>query len=122
MAPGKGMEAKDNPTLVFDCQTKNWSAFKDAIQLLADKHDTTCLFEDGRSLAEFFARQIKEKTGTKTTRAKALERDVAKNDSNHVPTSVDAYTVAALKEWFENKDRDRPTVVAQQEPPSKNVP
>ena len=27
-----------------------------------------------------------------------------KNDSNHVPTSVDAYTVAALKEWFEDKD------------------
>ena len=70
----------------------------------ADKHDTTWLFEGGRSLAEFFARQIKEKTGTKTTRAKALEREVAKNDSNHVPTSVDAYTVAALKEWFEDKD------------------
>ena len=61
-----------------------------------DKHDTTWLFEGGRSLAEFFARQIKEKTGTKTTRAKALEREVAENDSNH--------TVAALKEWFEDKD------------------
>ena len=31
-------------------------------------------------------------------------REVAKNDSNHVPTSVDAYTVADLKEWFEDKD------------------
>ena len=40
--------------------------------------------------------QIKEKTDTKTTRAKALEREVAENDSNH--------TVAALKEWFEDKD------------------
>ena len=48
--------------------------------------------------------QIKEKTGTKTTRAKAIEREVAKNDSNHVPTSVDAYTDAALKGWFEDKD------------------
>ena len=104
MAPGKGMEAKDNPTLVFDCQTKNWSAFKDAIQLLADKHDTTWLFEGGRALAEFFARQLKEKTGTKVMRTKAIEREIAKNDSNHVPTSVDAYTDAALKGWFEDKD------------------
>ena len=73
----------------------------------ADKHcqhDTTWLFEGGRSLAEFFARQLKEKTGTKAIRAKAIEREVVKNDSNHVPTSVDAYTVAALKEWFEDKD------------------
>jgi hypothetical protein len=104
MAPGKGMEAKDNPTLVFDCQTKNWSTFKDAIQLLADKHDTTWLFEGARSLSEFFAMQLKEKTGTKVMHAKAVEHEVAKNDSNHVPTSVDAYTEAALKEWFEDKD------------------
>ena len=57
-------------------------------------------------LSEFFTRQIKEKTATKTTRAKALEREVAKNDNNHVPTLVDAYTVAALKELFEDKDID----------------
>ena len=98
------MEEKDNLAIVFSGETKDWPSFKDAIQMRADKHDTTWLFEGGRSLAEFFARQIKEKTGTKTTRAKALEREVAKNDSNHVPTSVDAYTVAALKEWFEDKD------------------
>ena len=104
MAPSKGMEEKDNPALVFSGETKDWPAFKDAIQMRADKHDTTWLFEGGRSLAEFFAGQIKEKTGTKTTRAKALQREVAKNDSNHVPTSVDAYTVAALKEWLEDKD------------------
>jgi hypothetical protein len=69
-----------------------------------DKHDTTWLFEGGRALAEFFARQVKEKTGTRVMRTKAIEREVAKNDSNHVPTSVDAYTVAAFKEWFEDKD------------------
>ena len=74
MAPGKGMEAKDNPTLVFDCQTKNWSAFKDAIQLLADKHDTTWVFEGGRALAEFFVRQLKEKTDTRVMRAKVVAR------------------------------------------------
>jgi hypothetical protein len=72
MAPSKGMEEKDNPALVFESETKGWPSFKDAIQLRADKHDTTWLFEDGRSLAEFFASQFKEKTGTKTTRAKAL--------------------------------------------------
>ena len=104
MAPGKGMETKDNPTLVFDCQTKNWSAFKDEIQLLADKHDTTWLLEGGRSLAEFFARQLKEKTGTRLNHVNAVAREVAKNESNHVPTSVDAYTEADLKEWFEDKD------------------
>jgi hypothetical protein len=102
MAPSKGMEEKDNLAIVFSGETKDWPWFKDTIQMRADKHDTTWLFEGGRSLAEFFARQIKEKTGTKTTRAKALEREVAKNDSNHVPTSVDAYTVAALKELFED--------------------
>jgi hypothetical protein len=96
MAPSKGMEEKDNLAIVFSGETKDWPSFKDAIQMRADKHDTTWLFEGGRSLAEFFARQIKEKTDTKTTRAKALEREVAENDSNH--------TVAALKEWFEDKD------------------
>jgi hypothetical protein len=66
--------------------------------LQADKHDTTWLFKAGRSLAEFFVRQIKEKTGTeKKTRKKALEREKAESDSNHVPTSVDAYTDDVLK-------------------------
>ena len=73
MALSKGMEEKDNPALVFSCETKDCPTFKDAIQMRADKHDTTWLFEGGRSLAEFFARQIKEKAGTKTTRTKALE-------------------------------------------------
>ena len=105
MAPSKGiMEDKDNPELAFSGETKDCPSFKDAIQLQADKHDTTWLFEGGRSLAEFFARHLKEKTVTKMMRTKAIEREVAKNDSNHVPTSVDAYTVADLKEWFEDKD------------------
>jgi hypothetical protein len=39
MAPSKGME--DNPALVFSCETKDWPAFKDAVQLGADMHDTT---------------------------------------------------------------------------------
>ena len=105
MAPSKGMEEKDNPAPVFSGETKDWPAFKAATQLRADKHDTTWLFEGGRSLAEFFVRQIKEKTDTeKKTRKKALEREKAESDSYHVPTSVDAYTVVALKEWFEDKD------------------
>ena len=52
----------------------------------------------------FFARQIKDKTGTVATRKKALEREKVKTDSNHVPTSVDAYTDGALKEWFDDRD------------------
>ena len=106
MAPSKGMEDKDNPpTLVFSGETNDWPAFKDAIQMRADKHDTTWLFEGGRSLAEFLARQIKEKTGSdKKVCKKALEREKVASDSNHVPTSVDAYTDDALKEWFADKD------------------
>ena len=87
------MEEQDNPAPVFSGETKDWPTFKDAIQMRADKHDTTWLFEGGRSLAEFFARQIKEKTGSdKKARKKALEREKVASDSNHVPTSVDAYT------------------------------
>ena len=107
MAPGnKGiMEVKDNPAIVFSGATKDWSVFKDAIQLGADNLDTTWLFEGGRALAEFFARQLKEKTGTeRKTRKKALEREKAESDSYHVPTSVDAYTNDTLNEWFEDKD------------------
>jgi len=33
-----------------------------------------------------------------------LEREKSESNSNHVPTLVDAYTDAALKEWFEDKD------------------
>jgi hypothetical protein len=78
MAPGnKGiMEGKDNPAIVFSGATKDWPAFKDAIQLGADKLDTTWLFEGGRTLAEFFARQLKEKTGTAKMRATAVAREV----------------------------------------------
>jgi len=52
MAPSKGMEEKDNAALVFSGATKDWLTLKDAIHMRADKHDTTWLFEDGRSLAE----------------------------------------------------------------------
>ncbi len=89
----------------FSGETKDWPVFKDAIQSRADDYDTRWLFEGGRALAEFFPRQIKEKTGTeRKTRKKTLEREKAESDSNHVPTSVDAYTESTLKEWFEDKD------------------
>jgi hypothetical protein len=45
------MEDKDNPAPVLSGETKDWPTFKDAIQLHADKHHTTWLFEGGRSLA-----------------------------------------------------------------------
>ena len=99
------MEEKDKAALFFSGETNDWPAFKDAIQMHADKHDTTWLFEGGRSLAEFLARQIKEKTGSDNKkRKKALEREKVASDNNHVPTSVDAYTGDALKEWFADKD------------------
>ncbi len=79
MDPSKGMEEKDNPVLVFSGETKDCPTFKDAIQMRVDKHDTTWLFEGGRSLAEFLADRSRRRL-----RAKALEREVVKNDSNHV--------------------------------------
>ena len=41
------MEEKDNPVIVVSGETKDWSSFKDAIQMGVDKHDTTWLFEGG---------------------------------------------------------------------------
>jgi hypothetical protein len=52
----------------------------------------------------FFARQIKDKTGSAATRKKALVRKKVKTDSNHVPTSVDTYNDGALEEWFNHRD------------------
>ena len=88
MAPGKGGDDKDNP-VHFSGEIKDWPTFKEAIQSHADARDTTWLPEARRALALFFARQIKDKTGSAATRKKALNREKVKTDSNHVPTSVD---------------------------------
>ncbi len=52
----------------------------------------------------FFARQIKDKTGSAATRKKALDREKVKTDRNHVPTSADAYSDDALEEWFDDRE------------------
>ena len=103
MALGKGEDDKDNP-LYFSGDIKVWPTFKEAIQSRADTRDTTCLLETGRVLALFFARQIKDKTGSVVTFKKTLEREKVRTDNNHAPTSVDTYTVVALKEWFDDRD------------------
>jgi hypothetical protein len=46
----------------------------------------------------FFSRQIKDKTGSVAIRKKAFDREKVEMDSNHVPTSVDAYTDGAHEE------------------------
>jgi hypothetical protein len=66
MAPGKGGDDKDNP-LHFSGEIKDWP-MKETIQSRADAHVTTCLLETGRALALFFVRQIKDKTGSVSTR------------------------------------------------------
>jgi 3-polyprenyl-4-hydroxybenzoate decarboxylase len=96
MAPGKGGDDKDNP-LHFSSEIKDWPTLKEAIQSRVDARDTTWLLEGGRALSLLFARQIKDKCGTKATQQRALDREQAKTDSNHVPTSVDAYTDDALQ-------------------------
>ena len=37
-------------------------------------------------------------------RRKSLECEKVKTDSNHIQSSVDANTVALLKEWFDDRD------------------
>ena len=54
----------------------------------------------GRALELFLTWQIKDNTGSGAPRTKALNRENVKTDINQVPTSVDAYTVGPLKEWF----------------------
>ena len=103
MTPGKGGDDKDSP-LHFSGEIKDWPTFKEAIQSHADARDTTWLLEAGRVLALFVARQIKDKTGSAATRKKALDREKVKLDSNHVPTSVDAYNDGALEEWCDDRD------------------
>ena len=98
MAPGKGMEDKNNPSPHFSGEAKDWPPFKDMIPTRADRHDTTWLFEGERSLAAFFARQIKDKSANAAAGKKAFKREIAsaKTDSNHKPTSIDAYKEKAL--------------------------
>jgi hypothetical protein len=52
-------------------------------------------------------RQIKDKADTTAARKRAFEREIAgaKTDSNHVPTSIEAYKEEAFTEWFENKEQ-----------------
>jgi hypothetical protein len=103
MTPGKDGDDKDNP-LHFSGEIKDWPTFKEAIQSRADARDTTWLLEAGWGLALFFARQIKDKTGSAATRKKALDGEKVKTANNHVPTSVDAYNDGALEEWFNDRD------------------
>jgi hypothetical protein len=103
MAPGKGRDDKDNPVHISG-EIKDWPTFKEAIQSHADARDTTWLLEAGRTLALFFARQIKDKTGSTVTRKKTIDCEKVKLDSNHVPTSVNAYNNSSLEEWFDDRD------------------
>ena len=103
MTPGKGGDDKDSP-LHFSGEIKDWPTFKEVIQSHADVCDTTWLLEARRALALFFARQIKDKTGSAETRKKTLDHEKVKTDRNHVPTSVDAYNDDALEEWFDDMD------------------
>jgi hypothetical protein len=96
MTPGKGGDDKDNP-LHFSGEVKDWPTFKEVIQSRADTRDTSWLLEAGRALVLFFARQTKDKTGSGATRKKALERENVKNDSIHVPTSVEPHQVGVQR-------------------------
>jgi hypothetical protein len=43
-----------NKQPLHPAKAKDWPPFKEAIQVRADIHDTTWLFEGGRTLALFF--------------------------------------------------------------------
>ena len=48
-SPGKDIADKDNP-IHSSGEAKDWTPFKEGIQARADSHETTWLFEGGRSL------------------------------------------------------------------------
>jgi hypothetical protein len=56
-------KVKDNPAIVFSGETKDWTTRSNC---------SLIRFEGGRALAEFFVRQLKEKTDTRVMRAKVV--------------------------------------------------
>ena len=59
----KGKDEQDNP-IHFSGDLRDWQAFKQAIQSLADRKVYGWLFDTGKALYDFYVSQVRDKTGT----------------------------------------------------------
>ena len=91
--PSKGKDEQDNP-IHFSGDLRDWQAFKQALQSLADRKDYSWLFDTGKALCDFYVSQVRDKTGKASRRKIALAQEInAKPDGNHVPTEVKALSL-----------------------------
>ena len=99
--PSKGKDEQDNP-IYFTGDLRDWQAFKQELQSLADRKDYSWLFDTGKALCDFYVSQVRDKTGTASRRKTALAQELnPKPDGNHVPTEVKAYKTATFDNWFD---------------------
>ena len=99
--PSKGKDEQDNP-IYFTGDLRDWQAFKQELQSLADRKDYSWLFDAGKALCDFYVSQVWDKTGTVSKRKTALAQEVnPKPDGNHVPTEDKAYKTETFNNWFD---------------------
>ena len=61
-SPSKGKDERDNPTIHFTGELKDWQPFKQAIRRLADRYDYTWVFDTGAALYDFYVSQNRDNT------------------------------------------------------------
>jgi len=98
---------RDNPPIHFAGELKDWMPFKQAVRILARRHDYSWVFDTGAALCDFYVSQHRDKAWV---REDDLAMDCGinpKTDGNHVPTDVFAYHPEAMGRWFD-KDVTEP--------------
>ena len=73
--PSKGKDEQDNP-IYFTGDLRDWQAFKQELQSLADRKDYSWLFDAGKALCDFYVSQVRDKTGTASRRKTALAQEL----------------------------------------------
>ena len=110
-SPSKGKDERDNPTIHFTGELKDWQPFKQAVRKLADRYDYTWVFDTGAALYDFYVSQNRDKAGSARSRKAALECEInPKPDGNHVPTDVFAYHQEPFDRWFDENVADDPNM------------
>ena len=63
-SPSKGKDERDNPTIHFTGELKDFQPFKQAVRKLADRYDYTWVFDTGSALYDFYVSQNRDKAGS----------------------------------------------------------
>jgi hypothetical protein len=93
--PSKGKDEQDNP-IYFTGDLRDWQAFKQELQSLADRKDYSWLFDAGKALCDFYVSQVRDKTGTASRRKTALARELYLDlSSRATSTEIDSVVGAA---------------------------